>query len=109
MVIRYGNGFSFEAVLLSRDGQSMRVAIEGSDDVLSLTEINGAWVTDDCELVQVELARTRPSPWAGITEKDCVCSHDLAARLIHLLFAGENEPEAAPVEALTAVVCHHVV
>ena len=51
MTIRYSNGFSFEAILLSRSEEVLRVAIAGSDEVVELTQINGAWISEDCEPV----------------------------------------------------------
>ncbi len=111
MTIRYSNGYQYEAILLSRTDERMRVAVEGSDDVVELTQIHGAWVSDDCEPVQVEFAWTRQQATQEISEEDCVCSHDLAARLIHLLFAGENEPEVAAAvgQAIAPPVYHQVV
>ena len=64
----------------------MRVAIQGSDDVLEFTLSNGIWISEDCEPVQVEFAYRADA--AQIREKDCICSHEFAAELIHLLFAG---------------------
>jgi hypothetical protein len=94
MIIRYSNGQVFEAALLSEAGNSMRIAVKGSDDVLGLTQINGTWVSDECEPVQVEFAWSRQQQLEAIREEECVCSPELAARLLHLLFSGENEPEA---------------
>jgi len=93
MKIQYNNGLTLEAVLLSRAEGTMRVVAKGSDDVIELNEIAGTWVTDDCEPVQVEFAWTR-HPAATVTEEDCICSHELAAHLIHLLYAGEEDAAA---------------
>jgi hypothetical protein len=93
MTIRYSNGYSVEAFLLSRNETSMRVAIQGSDDVLELNEINGVWITEDCEPVQIQFEWMRNKDLPVVTVDDCVCPHDLAARLLHLLFSGENDPE----------------
>jgi len=96
MTIRYGNGFSLEATLLFRSDDLMRVAIDGSDNVVELTLVDGTWMGDDCEPVQVEFAYTRQSAVPTVTEDDCLCSREFAATLIQLLLAGENEPEAVP-------------
>jgi hypothetical protein len=110
MTIRYNNGFSYEAILLARTEETMRVAITGSDDVVELKQIHGAWISEDCEPVQVEFAWTRQAAAPETTEESCTCSHELAAELIHLLFSGENEPVAAPVaQAMSAPVYHQVV
>jgi hypothetical protein len=94
MTIRYSNGKAYEAVLLAQAENSMRVAIRGSDDVLELSEINGTWVTDECEPVRVEFAWSDRGLLDEVSEDECICSPELAARLLHLLFSGENEPAA---------------
>ena len=99
MTIRYSNGQALEAALLSRTENSMRVAIQGSNDVEELNRINGTWVSDECEPVQVEFAWARRGPVEQVTEADCICPHELAARILHVLFGGENEPEPKTVAA----------
>jgi hypothetical protein len=112
MIIRYSNGQAFEAVLLSETDDSMRIALEGSDDVLGLQRINGTWITEECEPVQVDKAWTGQSLMEEIAEDECICSPELAARLLHLLFSCEEEPEAknpAARRAAAAAVYQHVV
>src|ERR1051325_3726719 len=113
MTIRYSNGQVFEAALLSRTEGSMRIVIQGSNDVAELNQVNGTWVSEECEPVQVEFAWARRGPIEEVTEADCVCPHELAARLLHVLFGGENEPEpkampaglvGAPMTAFHAVI-----
>src|SRR3954468_22208289 len=94
MTIRYNNGHTLEAVLLSRTETSMRIAPQGSEDSLALQNINGAWITEECEPVQVEYAWPGQSLLAEISEDDCICSPELAAQLLHLLFSGEEQPDA---------------
>ena len=96
MTIRYTNGYTFEGTLLSRTEQSLRLMTQGSEDVLEFTSTNGVWVAEDSEPVQVEFAYAPKSEAPQPKEEDCICSHELAAELIHLLFAGENQPEVAP-------------
>jgi hypothetical protein len=105
MIIRYSNCQTFEAILLNEAENSMRIAIQGSDDVLELKQINGTWVSDECEPVTVEFAWTRQQQLDALREEDCICSPELAARLLHLLFSGENEPAAkAPAASRTALL-----
>jgi hypothetical protein len=74
MTIRYSNGRVFEAVLLSQSEDAMRIALQGSEDVLELKHISGTWITDECEPVHVDFA------WAGrslineISEDACCCT-----------------------------------
>jgi hypothetical protein len=94
MTIRYSNGRVFEAVLLSQSEDAMRIALQGSEDVLELKHISGTWITDECEPVHVDFAWAGRSLMDEISENECICSPELAARLLHLLFSGEEEPAA---------------
>ena len=96
------NGASFEATLLSRTDDMMRIATEGCDDVLELTRIGGAWISEDCERVDVEFACTRELPVPETKEEDCICSQELATTMIRLLFEGENERDVVPVRRVVA-------
>ena len=95
MTIRYANGQILEAVLLSRTETTLRVAIPGSEDSAEFTLIHGVWVSEDCEPAEVEFSWGRHARAAEVREADCVCPHELAARLIHMLYSGEQEAAAA--------------
>ena len=69
----------------------MRVAIQGTDDVAEFTNIAGAWVSEDCDLVAIEFAWQRLDRKATVSEADCCCSHELAAKLIHLLLTDSKD------------------
>lgn len=101
MTIRYASGLTKESVLLSRANDLLRVAIEGCDDVTELRRVNGVWITDDCEPVQVSFAWDR-DPAPEIAEADCICPPDVAARLIRMLYVSEEEESEPP--AATATV-----
>jgi hypothetical protein len=101
MTIKYSNGKAFEAVLLSRTDDNMRLAVQGADDVMEFSNINGTWVSADCEPVTIEFAWQRRAHKPTVTEAECSCSHELAARLIHLLHTDSSEDRIemeAPVE-----------
>jgi hypothetical protein len=103
MTIRYANGYLVEAVLLSRGENRLRVAPQGSEDVLELNLVNGTWVTDECEPVQVGFAWDRVAE-APAPEEDFICPPELAARLLRMLFHVEDSecadaPAAAPARA----------
>lgn len=91
MNIRYTNGQNFEAVLLSRTETTMRLALQGHDDIIGLTLVNNVWVSDECEPVHVDFSWARHHGAAEVAEADCICSHDLAAHLIHLLYTGDED------------------
>ena len=91
MFLTYANGSKVEGILLARTESKIRVAISGAEDPMELTNIRGTWVTDDCEPVRVEFAWEGKTNEEVLSEADCVCSHDLAARLLHLLWSGSDE------------------
>ena len=85
MIIHYTNGKSIEGLLLARAENKLRVAVPGENDVLQFTCISGTWVSDDCEPARIEFAWERKKTQPAVTEADCICPPELAARLIHLL------------------------
>jgi len=91
MTITYSDGRAVEAVLLSRTAKTLTVAMEGADDVMQFSDIKGVWVSEDCEPVLIKFAWEQSAPKAPVTEADCCCSHELAAKLIHMLFSGSDE------------------
>ena len=97
MTITYLDGRTVPAVLLTRTGDAIRVAIEGADDATEFRRMNGVWVSDDCEPARIEFAWERIAPEAPISEADCCCSQELADRLIHLLFSdSQDEDDEVP-------------
>jgi hypothetical protein len=91
MTINYSDGRAAEVVLLARTESTLLVALKGGDDVMEISEIDGTWVSPDCEPVTIESAWQRINRQPKISEADCYCSHELAARLVRLLFADSSE------------------
>jgi hypothetical protein len=91
MIITYRNGTSVEGCILSRGDNWLRVAIKDSDDVVVLTCVNSTWISDDSAPVEVVCEWQRRSAKEAISESDCVCSKELAARLIYLLLRGAED------------------
>jgi hypothetical protein len=90
MTLRYANGFTTEAVLLSRTDLTMRIALPDSEDVEELNLVNGTWIAGDCEPVHVSFA------WERLTaevpaDENCVCPPELAARLLRMLFHEDGQ------------------
>jgi hypothetical protein len=111
MTIRFLDGRCVEAVLLARTETTMRVVAQGSDDVMEVTDINGTWVSSDCEPVTIEFAWQRHDRKLTVSEADCVCSKDLAARLLRHLFPGSPDDEAKmspPSQALVQTSSSHL-
>lgn len=92
MTIGYRDGKTIEGVTLARTANTMRVAIQGCEDVAEFTNVHGTWVSEDCEPVTVEYGPRR-NPVATLSEADCICPPELAARLIYLLFSDNAEEE----------------
>ncbi len=90
MVIRYKDGAEIEAILLSRREGKLRVAAKGLDDALEFAEINGKWVSEDWEPVQIQFEWERDSRLNPVSEADCICPHELAAELIGGLDPGTD-------------------
>jgi hypothetical protein len=112
MTIRYNNGPTLEAVILSRTDATMRLAIEGHDDIVELNRVHDVWISAECEPVQVGFSWTGRPGAQMVAEDDCVCSHEMAAHLIRLLYsADEGEAAGAPPvpRSLTTVTAHQVV
>jgi hypothetical protein len=111
MTIKFLNGTTKEAVMLSRTPNALRVATQGSDDALELRQVNGTWITDDCEPVHVAFAWEMSSA-PEVTEADCICSPELAARLIRVLHSDEASiaaPTGSTLSQMESVRFEHLV
>ncbi|HUI82113.1 MAG TPA: hypothetical protein VLY24_29530 [Bryobacteraceae bacterium] len=102
MTITYWNGQTIKAALVVRTDNRMRVAIEGADDVTEFNEINGTWVSEDCEPARIEFGFGARAAHE-YQEEDFVCSKDLAAHLIHRLLNPEEDDDFAPVPSVKAL------
>src|SRR5215472_9870668 len=102
MTIRYSDGRTVEGLLLAKTINSMRVTLEGCDEASEFFEINGVWLSEDCEPVEVEFAWELVPNLPAATETDCICPPELAARLIRLLFSCEDVPTPVLVHAAGA-------
>jgi hypothetical protein len=71
--------------MLSRTETTLRAAIQDADDVIEFSNINGIWVSEDCEPVRIVFEWQRPNSKRTISEADFACSRELAGRLIHVL------------------------
>ena len=91
MKINYSDGRAVEAVLLTRTESTLLVAAQGADDVMEISNINGTWVSADCEPVAIEFAWQQLDRKPKIFEADCLCAPELAARLIRLLFTDGSD------------------
>ena len=73
-------------MLLSRDADTLRVAVEGSSDASEFYCAEGTWVSEECEAVTITFEwEHRPSPVPSVD--DCICSPELAERLMAQLLS----------------------
>ena len=87
MIIRYPDGTALNALLLSRANDTLRVTVPGDDDVRTFTLIRDAWISEKCEPVAIEFAWHCREAVAVTNETECVCSKELASRLISIFLA----------------------
>ena len=98
MTMRYQDGRAFEAIILSRREEVIRVLLRGAEDAIELTCRNGTWVTEDCDPVTIDFS---PPPPVGVSEADCICPPSVAGELIALLY--RDSPEDLPRVATAAL------
>ena len=92
MIVTYQNGSSVEGVALFQSEDTLRVAFQTQEDVVAFHKLRGVWVSEDCEPVTVEFGSRRTAPPAAV--EDCICSAELAARLVELLYTDSSRAEA---------------
>jgi hypothetical protein len=98
MTLRFQSGLVKNALLLSRGEDVIRVALEDQEDAIEISRLNGVWVTQECE--PVELGHAEPDrPSSTQDDADCICPPEVVAQLIHLLFSGDDEQEPSPPSA----------
>ena len=93
MTIKFLNGQEVEGVLLAQTSSTLRVAIAGYEDALGLKGMNGLWVSDDLDPVMISYSWERQPAREYVTEADCICTPELAERLIDYLLYGSDEAE----------------
>jgi hypothetical protein len=54
--VRYKSGRTLQGILLALGDQSIRLAIQGSDDAAVYRLVSGQWVSEDCEVVTFDFA-----------------------------------------------------
>ena len=93
MTLQYINGSTCKAILFDRTDLTMRVMVEGSEDSMCLSQASNHWLTEDGEVVYITFEWERTSAAVPL-EEDCVCSAELATRLLHALFHPTEESTA---------------
>jgi hypothetical protein len=95
VTISYPNGTVLQAIVLSHDEHEIRANASGCDDVLAFTRIHDTWISEEIDPVTMTFEWQRSRRVPAPSEEHCVCSKNLAARLIRRLFSGQNEEAVA--------------
>ena len=98
MTVTYANGSTVDALLLSSEGKTIRVAIAGEDDIRVFSSLDGVWCAEDGEPVQLKFAWEKDAPAPVPEESHFICSKELGHQLISNLMNGSerNEGDAGP-------------
>jgi len=103
MIIKYPDGKTAEAFLLSREGNSMRVVLENGQDVAEFIDVRGTWLSENLEPVEITFEwDRRPQTEQALDESQFICAPDLAERLIRMLAIDSSEDESPVRRHLTA-------
>ena len=92
MTITYANGQTIKAAVVVRSENWMRLVLAGTEDVTEFNLVNGTWISEDCEPVQIEFGPAR-LVYREYKEEDFVCSKELASDLIRMLLNGDEDEE----------------
>jgi len=85
MTIKNRNRTAAEAALLPR-AQTSNHTMTKVEDVVEFPNTQGSRVSQERKPGQTDFAWQRHDQTLTVSEADCICSHELAAKLIHLLF-----------------------
>jgi hypothetical protein len=97
------HGTVLEARLLSHQHNEIRAVAAGCDDTLVFTRFHSTWISEELDPVVIEFAWQRRKPFPVTSEDNCVCSKELANRLIHSLLRGsESETESDTLNIFSA-------
>ena len=90
ITIAYRDGRAMEGFVLAGYGNTISVAVRNAGDAALFTCVHGTWISEDCEPVEIRFEWQRHAPGEATSEADCLCSKELAARLIHALVGGDE-------------------
>jgi hypothetical protein len=98
------HGTVLEARLLSQQDNEIRAVAAGCDDTLVFTRFNSTWISEHLDPVVIKFAWQRSESSPVGPEDNCVCSKELANRLVQSLLCGcepeiESEPTKSPFRA----------
>jgi len=92
MTIKYANGTRMEALMLSESAVTLRVAVKGVEDATTYQQVHGVWIAETCGPVEIEMDWEKKA--GAAPDVVCICSKELAERMIRLLREGAAEKAA---------------
>jgi hypothetical protein len=96
MTITYANGRTVDALLLSSQGDVVRAAIAGHDDVRIFKQVDGVWRAEDGQPVRLTYAWQMDTRAPVPEESHFICSKELGRQLISSLMNGSETNEGSP-------------
>jgi len=96
MTIAYANGSTVDALLLSSQGDVVRAAVAGNDDVRIFKQMDGVWQAEDGQPVQLTYAWQKDTVATTPGEVHFICSKELGRQLISRLMSGSEVQEGFP-------------
>jgi len=96
MTITYANGSTVDALLLFSQGDEVRAAIAGHDDVRIFKQVDGVWLADDGQPVRLTYAWQKDTCAPVAEESHFICSKELGQQLISSLMNGSETNEGGP-------------
>ena len=96
MTITYPNGITIDALPLSTEGEVLRVAVAGEDDVRVFHQVDGLWQSEDGQPVQLMYAWQKDTRVPVPEEDHFICSQELGQQLISSLMSGSEIDEGGP-------------
>ena len=96
MTITYADGITIDAWPLSTEGDMLRVAVPGQDDVRVFRQVDGIWLSEDGQPVQLTYAWQKDTHVPVMEEEHFICSKELGRQLISSLMSGQEVREDGP-------------
>jgi hypothetical protein len=103
VTITYRSGTVLRAILLSHKEHEIRAIAPGCDDALAFSCVRGTWISEEIEPVTIEFEWQRPMTSPILSEDDCICSKEVAARLILTMFRDSEVDEGVAARSLFLV------
>jgi hypothetical protein len=103
VTITYRNGTVLRAILLSHKEDEIRAIAPDCDDALAFSCVRGTWISEEIEPVTIEFEWQRPRTSSILSEDDCICSKEVAARLIQMMFRDSEVDEGVAARSLFLV------